>query len=198
MPEHLTYYLNSSHHHVMYWFTLKTLCCILWCITAFCFRKNLFCLLRKFIKVFVLFTRLTYSSYISILRELPLQLANIMGRFQWLTCPRKVRHLVELSTDVWRGTSVNFLKKFMATFDEAFHTQDLATGWLHCDPGPLFKPESFPLPGWVSKLILVRSELISHAGYITYTWSAVQQIKFMPASNWVLTLESTLDYYVLE
>ncbi|KAH9798107.1 phosphatidate cytidylyltransferase 1 [Citrus sinensis] len=42
-------------------------------------------------------------------------LANIMGRFQWLTCPRK----------------------------------DLATGWLHCDPGPLFKPESFPLPGWL-------------------------------------------------
>ncbi|KAA8515583.1 hypothetical protein F0562_018806 [Nyssa sinensis] len=42
-------------------------------------------------------------------------LANIMGRFQWLTCPRK----------------------------------DLSTGWLHCDPGPLFKPENFILPGWV-------------------------------------------------
>lgn len=42
-------------------------------------------------------------------------LANIMGRFEWLTCPRK----------------------------------DLSTGWLHCDPGPLFKPESFPLPGWL-------------------------------------------------
>ncbi|KAH7572604.1 hypothetical protein ACOSP7_015794 [Xanthoceras sorbifolium] len=42
-------------------------------------------------------------------------LANIMGRFQWLTCPRK----------------------------------DLSTGWLHCDPGPLYKPESFTLPGWV-------------------------------------------------
>ncbi|XP_043692659.1 phosphatidate cytidylyltransferase 1-like [Telopea speciosissima] len=39
-------------------------------------------------------------------------LANIMGRFQWLTCPRK----------------------------------DLSTGWLHCDPGPLFKPEYFSLP----------------------------------------------------
>ncbi|KAA8520173.1 hypothetical protein F0562_014429 [Nyssa sinensis] len=42
-------------------------------------------------------------------------LANIMGRFQWLTCPRK----------------------------------DLSTGWLHCDPGPLFKLEYFILPGWV-------------------------------------------------
>ncbi|XP_059624700.1 phosphatidate cytidylyltransferase 1-like [Cornus florida] len=42
-------------------------------------------------------------------------IANILGRFQWLTCPRK----------------------------------DLSTGWLHCDPGPLFKPEYFILPGWV-------------------------------------------------
>lgn len=42
-------------------------------------------------------------------------LANIMGRFQWLTCPRK----------------------------------DLSTGWLQCDPGPLFKPEYFTLPGWI-------------------------------------------------
>ncbi|KAL3649068.1 phosphatidate cytidylyltransferase [Castilleja foliolosa] len=41
-------------------------------------------------------------------------LANIMGRFQWLTCPRK----------------------------------DLSTGWLHCDPGLLFKPEYFAVPGW--------------------------------------------------
>ncbi|XP_023003810.1 phosphatidate cytidylyltransferase 2-like [Cucurbita maxima] len=41
-------------------------------------------------------------------------LANVMGRYQWLTCPRT----------------------------------DLSTGWLHCDPGPLFKPESFTLPGW--------------------------------------------------
>ncbi|KAK6917821.1 hypothetical protein RJ641_018572 [Dillenia turbinata] len=42
-------------------------------------------------------------------------LANFMGRFQWLTCPRK----------------------------------DLSAGWLHCDPGPLFKPETMSLPGWV-------------------------------------------------
>ncbi|KAL6522711.1 phosphatidate cytidylyltransferase [Orobanche hederae] len=41
-------------------------------------------------------------------------LANIMGRFQWLTCPRK----------------------------------DLSTGWLQCDPGPLFKPEYFIVPVW--------------------------------------------------
>ncbi|XP_050238373.1 phosphatidate cytidylyltransferase 1-like [Mercurialis annua] len=44
-------------------------------------------------------------------------LANIMGRFQWLTCPRK----------------------------------DLMSGWLQCDPGPLFKPEYFILPGWVPR-----------------------------------------------
>ncbi|KAH7675426.1 Phosphatidate cytidylyltransferase protein [Dioscorea alata] len=42
-------------------------------------------------------------------------LANILGRFQWLTCPRK----------------------------------DLSTGWLYCDPGPMFKPEHYSLTGWV-------------------------------------------------
>ncbi|KAJ0971420.1 hypothetical protein J5N97_019379 [Dioscorea zingiberensis] len=42
-------------------------------------------------------------------------LANVLGRFQWLTCPRK----------------------------------DLSTGWLYCDPGPMFKPEYYSLPGWV-------------------------------------------------
>ncbi|PSS06107.1 Phosphatidate cytidylyltransferase [Actinidia chinensis var. chinensis] len=41
-------------------------------------------------------------------------LANILGRFQWLTCPRT----------------------------------DLSTGWLQCDPGPIFKPEYYSLPGW--------------------------------------------------
>ncbi|KAJ8752978.1 hypothetical protein K2173_008713 [Erythroxylum novogranatense] len=44
-------------------------------------------------------------------------LANLMGRFQWLTCPRK----------------------------------DLSTGWLQCDPGPLFKPEYWTLPRWISQ-----------------------------------------------
>ncbi|KAI5649365.1 hypothetical protein M9H77_35370 [Catharanthus roseus] len=42
-------------------------------------------------------------------------MANFLGRFQWLTCPRK----------------------------------DLSTGWLHCDPGPLFKPDNFTLPEWI-------------------------------------------------
>ncbi|KAH0637240.1 hypothetical protein KY289_037155 [Solanum tuberosum] len=41
-------------------------------------------------------------------------LANIFGRFGWLTCPRK----------------------------------DLSTGWLDCDPGPLFKPDYFTVPEW--------------------------------------------------
>ncbi|KAA3489020.1 phosphatidate cytidylyltransferase 1-like [Gossypium australe] len=46
-----------------------------------------------------------------------INLANILGRFCWLTCPRK----------------------------------DLSTGWLECDPGPLFKPENYILPGWISQ-----------------------------------------------
>ncbi|KAK7276889.1 hypothetical protein RIF29_18035 [Crotalaria pallida] len=45
--------------------------------------------------------------------------ANFLGRFQWLTCPRK----------------------------------DLSTGWLQCDPGPIFKPEYIPLPGLISNLL---------------------------------------------
>nr|XP_043612371.1 phosphatidate cytidylyltransferase 1-like [Erigeron canadensis]XP_043612373.1 phosphatidate cytidylyltransferase 1-like [Erigeron canadensis] len=47
-------------------------------------------------------------------------LANIMGQFQWLTCPRK----------------------------------DLSTGWLQCDPGSLFTPENFTLPGWLPEWFL--------------------------------------------
>ncbi|RZB67011.1 Phosphatidate cytidylyltransferase 3 [Glycine soja] len=42
--------------------------------------------------------------------------ANFLGRFQWLTCPRK----------------------------------DLSTGWLQCDPDPIFKPDYIPLPGLIS------------------------------------------------
>ncbi|XP_020224208.1 phosphatidate cytidylyltransferase 1 [Cajanus cajan] len=42
--------------------------------------------------------------------------ANFLGRFQWLTCPRK----------------------------------DLSTGWLQCDPDPIFQPESIPLPALIS------------------------------------------------
>ncbi|MFS7933973.1 putative phosphatidate cytidylyltransferase [Helianthus anomalus] len=42
-------------------------------------------------------------------------LANFLGRFQWLTCPRK----------------------------------DLSTGWLQCNPGPLFTPDNFTLPAWL-------------------------------------------------
>lgn len=44
-------------------------------------------------------------------------LANVLGRFQWLTCPRK----------------------------------DLSTGWLYCDPGPMFKPEYLSLPAWLAQ-----------------------------------------------
>ncbi|XP_068667467.1 phosphatidate cytidylyltransferase 1-like [Aristolochia californica] len=42
-------------------------------------------------------------------------LANVLGRYQWLTCPRK----------------------------------DLSTGWLQCDPGPMFKPKYHSTADWV-------------------------------------------------
>ncbi|KAE8702037.1 Phosphatidate cytidylyltransferase 1 [Hibiscus syriacus] len=60
------------------------------------------------------------ATTISAFVESFMQLANVFGRYQWLTCPRK----------------------------------DLSTGWLHCDPGPLFKPEYYPLPGWISGWVL--------------------------------------------
>lgn len=42
-------------------------------------------------------------------------LANLLGRFPWLTCPRK----------------------------------DLSTGWLSCDPGPMFKPKLYSFESWL-------------------------------------------------
>ncbi|TYI13047.1 hypothetical protein ES332_A08G031500v1 [Gossypium tomentosum] len=37
--------------------------------------------------------------------------------------------------------------------------KDLSTGWLLCDPGPLFKPEYYPLPGWLSRWVLPWKEV---------------------------------------
>lgn len=79
------------------------------------------------------------------------QFANILGRFQWLTCPRKVTVLLECSHPI--------PKRYICTVISGAHSveqmQDLSTGWLHCDPGPIFKPEYYSLPGlfshWVSQ-----------------------------------------------
>ncbi|KAA3467437.1 phosphatidate cytidylyltransferase 1-like [Gossypium australe] len=43
----------------------------------------------------------------------------------------------------WEG----FIGASVATTISAF--VDLSTGWLHCDPGPLFKPEYYPLLPWL-------------------------------------------------
>ncbi|KAJ4849377.1 hypothetical protein Tsubulata_043059, partial [Turnera subulata] len=57
----------------------------------------------------------THMILIVVFTQSAFTLANILGQFQWLTCPRK----------------------------------DLTTGWLQCDPGPLFKAEYYSLPGWI-------------------------------------------------
>lgn len=31
--------------------------------------------------------------------------------------------------------------------------QDLSTGWLYCDPGPLFRPDYYPLPSWIAPFV---------------------------------------------
>ncbi|CAK8538854.1 unnamed protein product [Lathyrus sativus] len=51
--------------------------------------------------------------------------ANFLGRFQWLTCPRK----------------------------------DLSTGWLECDPDPIFKPDYIPMPGVVPPGMIPEKEI---------------------------------------
>ncbi|THU62755.1 hypothetical protein C4D60_Mb01t08470 [Musa balbisiana] len=73
-------------------------------------------------------------------------LANILGSFQWLTCPRK----------------------------------DLSTGWLHCDPGPLFKPKSYPLPGW-----LTTDNACSSFHFFQFSW---KEFSVMPVQWHALAL----------
>uniref|UniRef100_A0A6N2MDT2 Phosphatidate cytidylyltransferase n=1 Tax=Salix viminalis TaxID=40686 RepID=A0A6N2MDT2_SALVM len=52
--------------------------------------------------------------------------------------------LIKLSPKkTWEG----FIGASITTMISAF--VDLSTGWLQCDPGPLFKPEYFTLPGWI-------------------------------------------------
>lgn len=48
--------------------------------------------------------------------------------------------------------AVEILRRIHFVLIYYFDVQDLSTGWLHCDPGPLFKPESFSLPAWVSDI----------------------------------------------
>ncbi|XP_047335972.1 phosphatidate cytidylyltransferase 1-like [Impatiens glandulifera] len=42
--------------------------------------------------------------------------------------------------------------------------KDLSTGWVQCDPGPLFKPEYYSLfswvPNWVGYILYLQSELV--------------------------------------
>ncbi|RYR63330.1 hypothetical protein Ahy_A04g021136 isoform H [Arachis hypogaea] len=52
--------------------------------------------------------------------------------------------LIKLSPKkTWEG----FIGASISTIISAF--LDLTTGWLDCDPGPLFKPEPYSLSGWI-------------------------------------------------
>jgi len=35
--------------------------------------------------------------------------------------------------------------------------KDLSTGWLYCDPGPMFKPEHYSLGEWVPHWVRKKS-----------------------------------------
>ncbi|MFS7940753.1 putative phosphatidate cytidylyltransferase [Helianthus anomalus] len=53
-------------------------------------------------------------------------LANVLGHYRWMTCPRR----------------------------------DFSTGWLECDPGPLFKPEIFELPREITQVLPWKEMLV--------------------------------------
>ncbi|KAF3603176.1 hypothetical protein F2Q69_00033709 [Brassica cretica] len=56
--------------------------------------------------------------------------------------------LIKLSPKkTWEG----FIGASITTMISAF--LDLSTGWLQCDPGPLFKQETHALPGWISNWV---------------------------------------------
>lgn len=127
-----------------------------------CLLTYLFCILIKFIfklnKVIlwinlflIVIGELILKFWVlSIFLILFLQLANILGRFQWLTCPRKVIFWLTpnfLSSRITFFHSVEHLKLSFCDF------QDLSTGWLECDPGSLFKPEYFTLPQWLPEWV---------------------------------------------
>ncbi|XP_023635132.1 phosphatidate cytidylyltransferase 3 isoform X3 [Capsella rubella] len=67
--------------------------------------------------------------------------ANVLGQFQWLTCPRKVTKIKSPLRCFLLGLYFIAMLHLL---------QDLSTGWLHCDPGPLFRPEYYPLPFWIA------------------------------------------------
>lgn len=43
--------------------------------------------------------------------------------------------------------------------------QDLSTGWLDCDPGPLFKPDYFTVPEWFPSWV---SEFPSNLDFLKF------------------------------
>lgn len=56
-----------------------------------------------------------------------------------------------------------FLRMHSVWFKWVKRMQDLSTGWLHCDPGPMFKPEYYWLPGWLPqwvRICIVRNDFI--------------------------------------
>lgn len=55
------------------------------------------------------------------------------------------------------GWSATYELKFVVV-----NVQDLSTGWLHCDPGPLFRPMYHPLPAWVPHWVRFNPAALLH------------------------------------
>lgn len=90
--------INASIWLGPFWSTslhYKCLCCMFWVISSACFLSahifgNRDVLWQVFLFVSYLVAMQAHHSKPLYNTNLFMQLANIMGRFQWLTCPRKV------------------------------------------------------------------------------------------------------------
>jgi len=74
--------------------------------------------------------------------------------------------------------------------------QDLSTGWLRCDPGPLFKPEYYPLPQWVSQLVSIAWDLLlAHAVYYQLLYLCIRLREQASMSNQIREEDTSLSLF---
>lgn len=91
------------------------------------------------------------SSYIWHCFSLPFFLAvsKCNGPFPMVDMPKKSEISFPLECDCELSTQFATVILFLYLSRKWF--QDLSTGWLCCDPGPMFKPEHYSLGEWVPK-----------------------------------------------
>lgn len=113
-----------------------------------------------------------------------------MGRSQWMTCPRKVIFVQEILNN---PPFLNAMRLQLISRN----LQDLSTGWLRCDPGPLFKPEYYPLPQWVSQLVSITWVLLlAHDVYFQLLFLCIRLKDQASMSNQIREVDTSLSFYL--